>query len=102
MVTKGTNGIGADTGNRREPAHRRAKARSDVEASNNQGDRVMGKVLAMIGMIGLLVVGLAACHAGFSIGDNDRGPTHVASDAWESAVAQASIGATSAATWTAD
>jgi hypothetical protein len=58
----------------------------------------MGKVLAMVG----LLVGLSACHAGFSIGDNNRGPTRVATDAWESAVAQASIGTASTVTWTAD
>jgi hypothetical protein len=50
----------------------------------------------------LLVVGLSACHAGFGIGDNDRGPTHVASGAWESAVAQASIGTVSTVAWTAE
>jgi hypothetical protein len=58
----------------------------------------MGKALVLVG----LLVGLSACHAGFGIGENERGPTHVASDAWESAVAQASIGTVSTVAWTAD
>jgi hypothetical protein len=58
----------------------------------------MGKVLMLAG----LLAGLSACHAGFGIGDNDRAPTHAATDAWESAVAQASIGTVSTAAWTAD
>jgi hypothetical protein len=58
----------------------------------------MRKVLMLAG----LLVGLSACHAGFGIGDNDRGPTRVATDAWESAVAQASIGTVSTVAWTAD
>jgi hypothetical protein len=58
----------------------------------------MGNVLVLVG----LLVGLSACHAGFGIGDNDRGPAHVATDAWEAAVAQASIGTVSTAARTAD
>ena len=43
-------------------------------------------------MVVLLICGLSACHAGFGIGDNGQGPAYVASDAWGSAVAQASMG----------
>ena len=43
-------------------------------------------------MVVLLIGGLSACHAGFGIGDNGQGPTDVASNAWGSAVAQASMG----------
>jgi hypothetical protein len=39
-----------------------------------------------------LLVGLSACHAGFGIGDNGQSPTYVAANAWEAAIAQASIG----------
>ena len=76
----------------------RSKTAFIVEAPNTEGNKVRGKVLAMVG----LLVGLSACHAGFGIGDNDRGPTHVAGNAWESAVAQSSIGTVSTVAWTAD
>jgi hypothetical protein len=39
-----------------------------------------------------LLVGLSACNAAFGIGDNGQNPAYVATDAFGSAVAQASIG----------
>ena len=50
--------------------------------------------------IAALVVGLSACHGGISggIGDSGQHPTYVASNAWQSAVAQASIGTPAAQT----
>lgn len=46
----------------------------------------MKKAMMMVA----LVLGLSACHVGFGIGANGQAP--VATDAWGSAVAQASIG----------
>ena len=48
----------------------------------------MSKILAMLAVL----MGLAACHAGFGISDNDQHPTYAVSNPWESALAQASIG----------
>jgi outer membrane lipopolysaccharide assembly protein LptE/RlpB len=48
----------------------------------------MSKVVMMIA----LLVGLSACHAGFGLGDNGQSPIHVATNAWQSAVAQGSVG----------
>jgi len=53
-------------------------------------------------MMVALLAGLSACHAGFGVGDNGQTPTHVATNAWESAVAQASIGTMGAGVATAD
>jgi hypothetical protein len=57
--------------------------------------KVMGKLMAIVA----LLAGLSACHAGIGIGDNDtpQARTYVASDAFGSAVAQASIGITGTA-----
>jgi hypothetical protein len=48
--------------------------------------------MSRIMMIALLIGGLSACHAGFGIGDNGQGGSYVATDAWGSAISQASIG----------
>jgi hypothetical protein len=48
----------------------------------------MGKIAMSIA----LLVGLSACHAGFGIGENSQAPSYVATNAMESAVAQASVG----------
>ena len=40
----------------------------------------------------VLLAGLSGCSAGFYVGDNGQGRTCVASDAFGSAAAQASIG----------
>jgi hypothetical protein len=55
-------------------------------------------------MMMTLLVGLAACHGGISggIAGNGQGSTPVATDAWQSAAAQASIGTTGAVELTAD
>jgi hypothetical protein len=39
-----------------------------------------------------LLIGLSACQAGMGIGDDGQQPTSAATDAWGSALAQASIG----------
>jgi ABC-type transporter Mla maintaining outer membrane lipid asymmetry permease subunit MlaE len=38
-----------------------------------------------------ILIGLSACHAGFSIGDNDEHPAYAVTTAMGSALAQASI-----------
>jgi hypothetical protein len=48
-------------------------------------------------MLAGLLVGLSACHAPVGIGSNGQGPAPVATDAWQSAIAQASIGVVPAA-----
>ena len=48
----------------------------------------MSKLMTIVA----LLVGLSACHAGFGVGDNGQRSTYVANNAWESAIAQASIG----------
>ncbi len=39
-----------------------------------------------------LWMGLSACRTGFGIDDNGQSSAHTVTDAWESAVSQASIG----------
>jgi hypothetical protein len=46
----------------------------------------------MVRVVIMMAALLAACHAGFGVGDSGRHPTYVASSALDSAVAQASIG----------
>lgn len=48
--------------------------------------------MAKLSLVIALLVALSACHAG-SVGDSGQQPTDVASNAWGSAIAQASIGA---------
>lgn len=48
--------------------------------------------MSRLTMVALLLVGLTACHVAAGVGDNGKRPTHVATTATESAVAQASIG----------
>jgi hypothetical protein len=56
---------------------------------NSEREKVMTR-LAMI--VVTLLFGLSACHAGFSLGDSGQHPAYVATDALESAGAQASTG----------
>ena len=75
----------ADKANRR--IHQETK--QDVSRRLNiRREAVMSRLMMVIA----LLVGVSACHAGFGIGDNGQSPTYVAANAWESAVAQASIG----------
>ena len=50
----------------------------------------MGRLMMVVAVL----AGLSACHGGISggVGDSGQRPTHAATDAWQSAVAQASIG----------
>lgn len=50
----------------------------------------MTKVVTIIA----LMLMLSACHAGFGIGDSGQHPTYAATDPYQSAVAQASVGTT--------
>jgi hypothetical protein len=51
----------------------------------------MNKIAAMIAVL----IGLSACQAGMGIGDYNQQPNSAATDAWVSALAQASIGTVS-------
>jgi hypothetical protein len=48
--------------------------------------------MKMVVVMIALLIGLTACHAGIAIGDNGQQPTYAGTDAWGSALAQASIG----------
>jgi hypothetical protein len=50
------------------------------------------KVMSKLVIVVVLLAGLSGCGAGFFVGDNGQGRTYVASDAFGSAAAQASIG----------
>jgi hypothetical protein len=62
------------------------------------------KIMSKLLMTVVVVVGLSACHGGISggIAGNGQGSTPVAANAWQSAVAQASIGTMGAVELTAD
>jgi hypothetical protein len=50
------------------------------------------KVVSKLVVVVVLLAGLSGCGGGFFVGDNGQGRTYVASDAFGSAAAQASVG----------